>query len=193
MRWLLMLALVLVPTLAAELEAVVTKVIDGDTIEAGERDVRLQGIDAPERDQPHGNEATAALKSVILHRRVRLAVQGTDQYGRFIAAVYRDGQNINRWLVEQGHAWEYNRYSEDPALGRLEWKARRADRGLWAAESPIPPWEWRHRSSSSSGGDRNCSDFTSQRAAQRFFERHQPGDPHRLDGDGDGRACELLP
>ena len=26
--------------------------------------------------------------------------------------------------------------------------------------------------------------------AKAFFERHQPGDPHRLDGDGDGRACE---
>lgn len=41
--------------------------------------------------------------------------------------------------------------------------------------------------------DRDCSDFDTQRQAQRFFERHQPGYPHNLDGDGDGKACEDLP
>jgi len=32
-----------------------------------------------------------------------------------------------------------------------------------------------------------------QRAARAFFERYQPGEPHRLDGDGDGVACKSLP
>jgi endonuclease YncB( thermonuclease family) len=41
--------------------------------------------------------------------------------------------------------------------------------------------------------DRDCSDFSSQKQAQRFFEKKGPGDPHRLDGDGDGVACESLP
>lgn len=42
--------------------------------------------------------------------------------------------------------------------------------------------------------DRDCSDFATQRAAQRFFERHNPSaDPHRLDSDGDGIACEDNP
>lgn len=42
--------------------------------------------------------------------------------------------------------------------------------------------------------DRDCSDFSTHRQAQRFFERHNPKrDPHRLDGDDDGRACEDLP
>jgi micrococcal nuclease len=41
--------------------------------------------------------------------------------------------------------------------------------------------------------DRDCSDFDTQPEAQRFFERAGPGDPHRLDGDGDGVACESLP
>lgn len=43
------------------------------------------------------------------------------------------------------------------------------------------------------GGDRDCADFATQRHAQAFFEASGPGDPHRLDGDGDGRACEDLP
>ena len=42
--------------------------------------------------------------------------------------------------------------------------------------------------------DRDCSDFSTHRQAQRFFERHHPRrDPHRLDADHDGIACESLP
>jgi Excalibur calcium-binding domain len=42
--------------------------------------------------------------------------------------------------------------------------------------------------------DRDCSDFATHRQAQRFFKNHHPGrDPHRLDGDNDGIACEDLP
>jgi hypothetical protein len=40
-------------------------------------------------------------------------------------------------------------------------------------------------------GDKDCSDFRTQKQAQGFFQRHNPSrDPHRLDGDGDGIACE---
>jgi len=42
--------------------------------------------------------------------------------------------------------------------------------------------------------DRDCGDFATQRAAQRFFLDHNPGaDPHALDSDGDGVACESNP
>jgi hypothetical protein len=40
--------------------------------------------------------------------------------------------------------------------------------------------------------DRDCADFSSAREAQAFFDRAGPGDPHRLDDDGDGRACDRL-
>lgn len=49
--------------------------------------------------------------------------------------------------------------------------------------------------SATSGGvslDRDCADFTTWREAQAFFEQAGPGDPHRLDGDRDGIACERL-
>lgn len=41
-------------------------------------------------------------------------------------------------------------------------------------------------------GDRNCSDFATPAGAQRFFlsEGGPVNDPHGLDGDGDGNACE---
>ena len=42
--------------------------------------------------------------------------------------------------------------------------------------------------------DRDCSDFATQRQAQHFFETHNPRrDPHRLDADHDGIACEDNP
>jgi len=186
-------AVLLIPMAALAREAVVTKVTDGDTIEAGGRDIRLQGIDAPESAQPHGSEARAALAGLVDNQRVRLEIQGTDRYDRLIAVIHSEGRNVNRWMVKRGHAWEYDQYSEDPALGRLERQARQADRGLWAAADPVPPWEWRDRSGSASGEDRDCSDFDTQAEAQRFYERNKPGDPHGLDGNGDGEACESLP
>lgn len=42
--------------------------------------------------------------------------------------------------------------------------------------------------------DRDCSDFSTWRAAQKFYKRHggPRRDPHRLDADRDGIACESL-
>jgi hypothetical protein len=43
-------------------------------------------------------------------------------------------------------------------------------------------------------GDKDCDDFSSQKAAQKFFRKHNPrSDPHYLDADNDGIACEDNP
>lgn len=46
--------------------------------------------------------------------------------------------------------------------------------------------------SSASASDKDCADFATQRAAQIFYIKHggPRSDPHRLDGDDDGVACE---
>lgn len=53
------------------------------------------------------------------------------------------------------------------------------------------------RKKKNKGGKKNynCSDFTTQKDAQKFFKKHggPQQDPYNLDGDGDGRACESLP
>lgn len=41
--------------------------------------------------------------------------------------------------------------------------------------------------------DMDCGDFATQAAAQTFFNAAGPGDPHRLDSDGDAIACESNP
>ena len=48
--------------------------------------------------------------------------------------------------------------------------------------------------SPASAGDKDCSDFNTWQEAQKFYKRHggPQRDPHRLDGDDDGIACESL-
>lgn len=44
-----------------------------------------------------------------------------------------------------------------------------------------------------SAGDKDCADFKNQKKAQKFFKKHNPKkDPHYLDADNDGVACEEL-
>jgi endonuclease YncB( thermonuclease family) len=176
------------------LHGCVVTVTDGDTLDIRGGDVivtvRLHGIDAPESSQAFGVEATAALRGNADGKRVSVRVTDVDRYGRAVGRVILPGgQELNRLLVAQGLAWWYRSYAPDNRdLQRLEQTAREAGRGLWSQEDPTPPWEWRHGFE-----DRDCSDFTTQSEAQRFFEAEGPGDRHRLDADGDGWACESLP
>lgn len=41
-------------------------------------------------------------------------------------------------------------------------------------------------------GDLDCKDFSSWREAQAFYESFWPNNPHGLDRDKDGNACERL-
>ena len=85
----------------------VTRVKDGDTIvvelESGPINVRLGSIDAPERDQPWGVEATTALRPRVQAREVALEVVEQDRYERLVAVVYLGDENLNAvatFLVE---------------------------------------------------------------------------------------------
>jgi len=114
-----------------------------------------------------------------------------------VARIEARGGDLGALLIRRGFAWHYQQYApNETEYARLERQARGAGRGLWSQANPIPPWTWRDRSSGppeTPEEDRDCSDFSTQNAAQQFYEAHGPGDPHNLDGDGDGRACESLP
>src|SRR5262245_12097564 len=81
----------------------VTKIVDGDTIDvqldSGPIRVRFDSIDAPERAQPWGREATEALARRVADKQVELAVTEQDRYDRLVSTVYVGGANINEWLV----------------------------------------------------------------------------------------------
>jgi len=133
-----------------ELHGRVTRVFDGDSFLlrlAGGAivEVRLAEIDAPERDQPHAEEARSALRGLILDRDLRLRVIDHDRYGRTVARAYLDELDVNADLVGRGHAWVYRRHLRDRSLLDLERAARDAKRGLWALPEAqrTPPWQWR--------------------------------------------------
>ena len=196
----------------------VVGIADGDTIdvlyEGSELTIRLHGVDTPEKKQPFGTLAKKFTTSMVLGQRVRVETVDVDRYGRIVGTVYRmrDGVELNAALVAVGYAWWYRQYApHDTRLQKLEEQARRADRGLWGRSDPVAPWNWRrgertaetHHSGPEPGdlrydpfgSDRDCSDFRTQAEAQAFFEAAggPEKDPHRLDSDGDGIACESLP
>jgi micrococcal nuclease len=126
----------------------VTRVIDGDTIDvllsSGTIRVRLHGIDAPERDQPGGAAATGWLTQLLRDQPVQLEPVSQDQYDRMLAVVHLADLNINRELVQNGHAWAYRHYMRraDRPLCALEEDARNKSIGLWSAAAHAP-WEYR--------------------------------------------------
>ena len=63
-----------------------------------------------------------------------------DQYDRLIAVCYLDDMDLNGWLVRQGHALAYRRFSKRYVAAEDEaWKAKR---GIWQGQF-IKPWQWR--------------------------------------------------
>lgn len=135
------------PSTSGELQGRVTSVADGDTLTllgpTGEHRIRLGGIDAPELDQAHGQQARAALALLCLGRSAQVAIQDQDRYGRTVGTVRCGDASATTELVRQGHAWVYTRYNQDPALPDLQAQARSNRQGLWAQATPTPPWEWR--------------------------------------------------
>ena len=132
----------------ADVTARVVEVVDGDTIrvldDGDEVTVRLEGIDAPESDQPFGDAATRYVAGAVVGERVRVVEHGEDYLGRTIGEVLTaEGENLNRVLVDEGFAWWFERYNDDDSLGDLQATARAREAGLWAGDDPIAPWDWR--------------------------------------------------
>lgn len=152
--------------LPASVMAEVTRVVDGDTVEArveGEvEDVRLIGVDTPETVKPgapvecFGARASRFTHQILEGRRVRLVLgeERRDRYGRLLAYAYlprpafpgsppgKDRQRelfVNAALVRRGLARTLTIPPNDrfaPRLKRLELRAARAGRGLWGICRP---------------------------------------------------------
>ena len=125
------------------------RVVDGDTLDVAGARVRLHGIDAPEsaqrcrasgRSWPCGREAMRALASRIGDQGISCEERDRDGYGRVVAVCAAAGLDLNEWMVSQGWAFAYRRYSRDYVAA--ESRARAARRGIWRGEA-VAPWEWR--------------------------------------------------
>jgi len=127
--------------------AVVTSVIDGDTIKVqlseGPALVRLANIDAPESIQSGGGAAIRALHARILGQDVSLQVIDRDRDQRLVAVVFLGDENVNAWMVKQGHAWADRGSALAQDYCVWEKAARSLRRGLWADKHWVAPWDWR--------------------------------------------------
>ena len=100
----------------------VVGIVDGDTITAlrhgcDQVKIRLYGIDAPESGQPFGKASKRYLSSMVLGQSVEVEVMDTDRYGRTVARIFADGDDVNAAQLRSGHAWLYKQYCKDWACG----------------------------------------------------------------------------
>ena len=131
------------------------QVTDADTLIVDGHRVRLAGIDAPEgrqhcrragEDYPCGLDAAIALGQRLRGARrsgarVSCTLRDPDYHQGGLGTCYAsDGTALNGWLVEQGWALAYRRYSD--RYVPQEARARAAGAGLWAGQF-VPPWAWR--------------------------------------------------
>jgi micrococcal nuclease len=127
----------------------VDRVIDGDTIVLTTGDkIRYLLINAPETTDGHhdcyGENATQFNSDLVNGKMVDLTydVQCTDMYGRLLAYVSVDGQEVNSVMIERGYACVLHIPPDGDDRAQefedLEAEAKAANRGLWGACSPIP-------------------------------------------------------
>ena len=190
-----------------------TRVIDGDTLEVKGERVRLEGIDAPEKGQscrnasgelyPCGQAVIYALHGRIGKGNVVCAIDAArDRYGRALGVCSLGGEDLNAWLVSEGHALAYRRYS----LKYVDQEeAARADgRGIWAGDF-VAPWDWRRgerlKATSPAGeadalslyDDNGNGRITCKEARGHGIApvgRDHPAYRYMDDRDGDGVVCE---
>ncbi|WNR47051.1 stalk domain-containing protein [Paenibacillus roseipurpureus] len=184
----------------------VKRVVDGDTVKIDwngkEESIRLIGVDTAESVHPDATRNSELGKIASDYTRKELTdasifievdVEERDKYGRLLGYVYlADGTFYNAKLVAEGYAQLATfppnvRWVE--LFRHLQTDARSENRGLWAKlpASPAPTVNY-----DPNGPDRDCGDFATHEEAQAFFiaAGGPEKDPHRLDADKDGLACE---
>lgn len=140
--------------LATAEQAVVERVIDGDTVvlEDGTR-VRLIGINAPEienrdyghRGEPYGQEAKQVLKQMVEGKAVDLqdGPEKKDRYDRRLAYLYLPNQYfVNQKLIEVGAAEAYRKFDHPyrSEFIEIENQIKQKKIGMWAIEKKTPTW-----------------------------------------------------
>ena len=188
--------------------------------ESGQSDkVRIIGVDTPETFSPNqsseygnitdldcldkwGDAATQYARDILNNKTIKLVqdpqVQERDYYDRLLAYIEINGQDFGVMLLEEGYARVYieGQSTRKNNYLKLEQQARSNKVGLWtcSGEDNIPVNTGNKSKYDPLGPDRDCGDFSIWSEAQSFFKAAggPTRDPHRLDGDKDGIACESL-
>ncbi len=141
----------------------VSRVKDGDTIvcvdqDRHHNDVRLSGIDAPEKGhkkgqagQPFAERARDNLLALIHGKRVKVVWHKYDHYHRIVGRIWLDELDVNLAQIRMGYAWAFREYlkelapEDQQAYLDAEATAKSEGIGLWRDKDPEPPWQWRTR------------------------------------------------
>ena len=134
------------------------KVTDGDTIKIDTFKIRLDGIDAPEKKQkckrPYftifmltiyedyycGQKSTEALINKINNQKVTCNISDIDYFKRLIGECYTRKTSLNAWLVSNGHAVAFRKYSKKYVPDEI--RAKQEKKGIWQGKFEMP-WDYR--------------------------------------------------
>ena len=124
-------------------------VIDGDTIRLGDVKIRFSGIDAPEINQTcvasEGKVACGKISRDLLiekvtNNKISCTNEGKDFYGRVLGECFVNGESLSSYLVREGFAFAYRKYSnkyiEDEEYAKFN------KLGMWSMEFQYP-WDYR--------------------------------------------------
>ena len=139
----------------------IPKIVDGDTVYINNYKIRLEGIDAPEMKQKckkeklkissiigytfyvnyHcGEHSKQSLEAKVKGSNIKCISFTKDRYKRYLAKCFKDGINLNQWMVRSGLAVAYRRYSKEYIPD--EDFARENKLGLWQGKF-LKPEKWR--------------------------------------------------
>lgn len=126
------------------------RVIDADTLEIGNRRIRLLGVDAPDRGQicrdateegwPCGAQARLVLADFLGTGTVSCRIASWDRYDRDLGHCALEGADLGDWLVRHGWAIPHEDGESAYEAARRAAEARR--KGLWIGTFD-PPSAWR--------------------------------------------------
>ena len=124
-------------------------VVDGDTIKLGDVKIRFSGIDAPEINQTcvasEGKVACGKISRDILitkvtNSKISCTDEGKDFYGRVLSECFVNGESLSKYLVREGFAFAYRKYSDKFILDEEYAKSNRL--GMWSMKFQYP-WNYR--------------------------------------------------
>jgi len=136
------------------------KVVDGDTIKINSKKIRLYGIDAPEKKQKCkktyltisfmsftkdymcGEVSTQKLIKKINKQKLNCNIIDVDRYKRLIGECFKRNINLNSWMVSNGYAVAYRRYSKKYVSDEINAKNKKL--GIWQGKFEMP-WDYRRK------------------------------------------------
>ena len=127
------------------------KIVDGDTIHLNSEKIRFTGIDTPELKQTCikdneviqcGIKAKELLIKRIGNNNVNCIKEGKDRYGRILAECFIENISLSSYLVRNGYAFAYRKYSTKFITD--EDFAKSNNLGMWSMKFEYP-WDWRKK------------------------------------------------